>query len=153
MAYSPIAFTAANYRDYKFNWLKAYEPGTTTPKSMATDSTGSTLVAKLSLNIDGFIVTAGAALVIPHIAGAYDLWLFPTEALADANDTNNALRLADNITGPAGAGDVGGAILQFDQVISESISISAGSNALSVSPTIANGVIVTVPVNSVYIIL
>jgi len=99
MAYSPIAFTAANYRDYKFNWLKAYEPGTTAPKVMATDSTLGTLIAKAEINIDGFIISAGGALITPYIDGSYDLWLFPTEAEADANDTSSALRLADNITG------------------------------------------------------
>lgn len=99
MAYSPISFIASNYRDYKYQWLKAYEPGTTTPKVMATDSTAATTIAKAQLNINGFIVTAGSALFIPFIDGAYDLWLFPTEAQADANDTSSALRLADNITG------------------------------------------------------
>lgn len=97
MAFSPIAFTAPNYRDYKTEWLKAYEPGTTTPKSMATDSTLNTLIAKAQLNADGFIVSAGQALIIPYIDGAYDLWLFPTEPEADANDTSSALRLADNM--------------------------------------------------------
>ncbi len=102
MSYSPIAFTAINYRDYRNYWVKAYEAGTTTPKSMALDSGGSTLVAKLEINKDGFLVSAGAALVIPYINGTYDLWMFPTEAEADANDTANALRLADGITGVNG---------------------------------------------------
>ena len=31
--------------------------------------------------------------------GAYDLWLIPTKAEADANDTSNAERLSDDITG------------------------------------------------------
>ena len=103
MAYSPIAFTAANYRDYKFNWLKAYEPGTTTPKVMATDSTLGTLIAKAEINIDGFIISAGGALITPYIDGSYDLYVFPTGAEADANDTSSALRLADNITGSSEA--------------------------------------------------
>lgn len=97
MAFSAIAFIAPNYRDFKTYWLKAYEPGTTTPKSMALDSGGAVTVAKLQLNADGFLVSAGDALVIPYIEGPYDLWLFPTEAEADANDTINAERLADNI--------------------------------------------------------
>ena len=101
MAYSPIAFTAANYRDYKFNWVKAYEPGTTTPKVMATDSTLSIFIAKAEVNIDGFIISAGGALITPYVDGTYDLYMFPTEAEADANDTSSALRLADNITGAA----------------------------------------------------
>ena len=98
MAYAPIAFTAPNYRDNANEWIKAYEPGTTTPKVMALESNGGTQVAKLQLNADGFIVSAGAALVIPHLSGSYDLWLFPTEAEADANDTSDAIRLADNIS-------------------------------------------------------
>ena len=101
MAYSPIAFTAPNYRDYNNDWLKAYEPGTTTPKVMALEANGGTPVAMLQLNADGFIVSAGNALVIPYINGAYDLWLFPTSTAAAANDTSNAVRLADNITGVA----------------------------------------------------
>ena len=103
MAFSPIAFIAPNYRDFKNYWLKAYEPGTTTPKSMATDSTLSVFIAKAELNKDGFIESAGGALLIPYIENTYDLWLFPTEAEADANDTVNAERLADNITGVNGA--------------------------------------------------
>jgi len=98
MALSPIAFISPNFRDFKNYWLKAYEPGTTTPKTMALDSAGVVTVAKLELNKDGFLESAGGALVIPYIDGAYDLWLFPTEAEADANDTVNAERLADNIT-------------------------------------------------------
>ena len=97
MAFSLIAFIAPNYRDNKNEWLKAYEPGTTTPKAMALDSGGVTQVAKLQLNADGFLVSAGDALVIPYIDGSYDLWLFPTEAEADANNTTNAIRLADDI--------------------------------------------------------
>jgi len=98
MAYSPISFTASNYRDYANYWLKAYAPGTTTPKVMSLDANGLVLVAKLQINADGFIVSASASLVTPHIDSFYDLWLFPTEAEADANDTSNALRLADNLT-------------------------------------------------------
>lgn len=99
MALSPIAFIAVNYRDFKDYWLKAYEPGTTTPKSMALDDKGDVTVAKLELNADGFLKSAGGALVIPYIEGSYDAWLFPTEAEADANDTVNAKRVADDITG------------------------------------------------------
>jgi hypothetical protein len=98
MALSPIAFTIPNYRDYKNYWLKAYIPATTTPKVMALDKDGVTTVAKLQLNKDGFPESAGGALVIPYIDGSYDLYAFPTEAEADANDTSNALRFADDIS-------------------------------------------------------
>jgi len=103
MSFSPIAFTIPNYRDYSDWWLKAYEPGTTTPKNIALDSDGSTLVAKVQLNSDGFTVSAGSAFIIPFVSGSYDLWLFPTESEADANDTANALQFADNISGPVTA--------------------------------------------------
>lgn len=103
MAYSPIAHVAVNYRDYANNWIKAYSVGTTTPKAMALESNGGTHVAKLEINVDGFIVSAGGALVIPYINDNYDLWLFPTEAEADANDTSNALRIADGSQGETGS--------------------------------------------------
>lgn len=104
MAYAPIAFVAPNYRDYKTDWLKAFEPGTTTPKTISLNADGSTLVLKAQLNADGFPVSAGGAIVIPYISGSYDLWLFPTEAEADASDTTNALRLADNIAADGSGG-------------------------------------------------
>ena len=97
MAYFPIAFIAPNYRDYNNYWLKAYDPGTTTPKVMALDSAAGTTVVKLQVNADGFLKSSGGALVIPYIDGSYDAWLFPTEAEADSNTTTNALRVADNI--------------------------------------------------------
>ena len=97
MAFASIASIAPNYRDFKNDWLKAYEPGTTTPKVMALDSEGATLVIKVQLNADGFIESAGGAIVTPYIDGHYDMWLFPTEPEADANDTTNAVRVADNL--------------------------------------------------------
>ena len=66
---------------------------------MAIDSFGAVIISELELNADGVIESAGCALVIPYVDGAYDLWIFPTEAEADVNDTSNAERLADNITG------------------------------------------------------
>ena len=110
MSYSPIAFTAVNYKDYKFNWLKAYESGTTTPKSMATDPTLGTLIAKAQISVDGFIISASGALITPLIDDSYDLWLFPTEAAADANDTSSALRFANDATGVAALVDAAVAI-------------------------------------------
>jgi hypothetical protein len=97
MAFSAVAFIAPNYRDFKNYWLKAYNPGTTTPKVMALDNNGTVQVAKLQLNANGFIVSAGQALVVPYIDGPYDLWLFPTSTEADANNTSSAKRVADNI--------------------------------------------------------
>ena len=100
MSYSPISFIASNYRDYGGHWLKAYEAGTTTAIAMSNDADGTTLTAKYELNSDGFIVSSGSTIVIPHIDSAttYDLWLFPTEDAANNNDTSNAIRVADGIT-------------------------------------------------------
>ena len=98
MSYAPIAYTIPQYENYPNYWMKAYEEGTTTPKVMATDAAAGTTVAKFELNPDGFPRTAGGALVIPFIDGFYDLWLFPTAAEADANDTGSAFQIADNIT-------------------------------------------------------
>jgi len=99
MAFSPIAFIAPNFRDFSTYWVKPYIPGTTTPKPFALESDGGTQVAKLEINADGFLKSAGGALVIPYIDGSYDMWMFPSEAEADSNDTSNALRIADDITG------------------------------------------------------
>jgi hypothetical protein len=99
MAYAPVAFIAPYYRKFKNYWLKAYEPGTTTPKTMASDSTGATTFAKLQINNDGFIESSGGAITTPFIDGPYDAYLFPTETEADDNDTTNAERVADNLQG------------------------------------------------------
>jgi len=97
MAFAAIAYTMPQYEDFPNYWMKAFAQGTTDPIVMATDSTGVTTAAKFELNSQGFPITAGNALVIPFINDIYDLWLFPTEAEADANDTTNATQLADNI--------------------------------------------------------
>ena len=99
MAYAPIALTIPQYDkdNLKNNWMKAYSQGTTTPISIATNAAAGTLLAKCELDDQGFPITAGSARFIPHIEGDYDLWLFPTAAEADANDTTNAIQLADNI--------------------------------------------------------
>lgn len=97
MSYSPIAFTAPNYRDYGGYWLKAYEPGTTTPKYMSNDAEGTTLSSKYEVNSDGFFVSSGSTILTPYINDSYDLWLFPTETDANNNDTTNAVRIADGL--------------------------------------------------------
>ncbi len=114
MAFSPIAFTIPEYDRALFSnwWLKPYEPGTTTPKPMATDETGNTQVSRFELNSQGFPQTAGGALVIPFIDGRYDLFLFPTAQEADDNDTTNALMFADNIL----AGASGEIVTKHDSV-------------------------------------
>jgi len=102
MAYAPIQLLSTPLEDYAGYWLKFYDQGTTTPLSMATDSTGGTLIVKAEISSGGavpigFIQTAGSALLNPFVNGDYDGWLFPTAAEADANDTTNAIQVADNL--------------------------------------------------------
>lgn len=100
MAFAPIALTIPQYDGPTLGnyWLKAYNQGTTTPLSMATDATGETLLVKCPLDTQGFPITSAIGpRFIPFINGDYDLWLFPTEAEADANDTTNAIQFADNL--------------------------------------------------------
>ena len=98
MAFTQVAHIAPNYRDFNGYWIKPYNIGTTTPKPMALNSDGTNQVAKLELNADGFIVSSGDALVIPYVSGLFDMWMFPTEAEADANNTTNATRIANSLT-------------------------------------------------------
>ena len=99
MAFSPIALTIPEYDRnlFKLHWLKAFEQGTVIPLAMATDATGLTTASRFQLDTQGFPITAGDARLIPFIDGTYDLWLFPTAAEADANDTSNAIQFADKI--------------------------------------------------------
>lgn len=96
MSYSPIAGIIPQYEDQSTWYLKFYLPTTTTPFSMSIDAAGTTLLAKAQLNINGFPTTDGTTLFIPHVNHSYDLWLFPTAAEADSNDTTNAFRMASN---------------------------------------------------------
>lgn len=104
MAFAPIALTIPQYEDFPNQFLKFYEPGTTTPKLMATDIGGLTTLAKAQLNNSGFPTTDGSTLFIPFVNANYDLFLFPTATEADNNDTSNALRFANNIDNSSTAG-------------------------------------------------
>lgn len=103
MALAPIAlFSNPFVATYNGYFVKAYEQGTTTPLTMAIDSTGVVTVSKAEISSggavpEGFIKTTGDAIFIPYIDGAYDLFLFPTGAEADANDFTNAVQVADNL--------------------------------------------------------
>lgn len=102
MALAPVAYFSDPLEDYPNQFIKFFEQGTTTPLSMATDSTGGTTLAKAEISGGGtvpigFIKTAGDAIFIPWVDGDYDLWIFPTAAEADANDTSNAIQIANDI--------------------------------------------------------
>ena len=96
MSYAPIAAIIPQYDEQTGYFLKFYVPNTTTPASMATDSTGATLLAKCQLDNDGFPTTDGTQLFIPHVNQSYDAYLFPSENEANNNDTVNAKKVAHN---------------------------------------------------------
>jgi len=103
MALAPVSFLSDPIEDFAGYWLKFFLQGTTTPVAMATDATGGTTLARAEISSGGtvpigFIKTAGDVVFIPHLSVAYDAWLFPTAAEADANNTTNATQIADNVS-------------------------------------------------------
>lgn len=132
MAFTPVTGLNPQYDEQDTWWLKFYKPETTTPIAMATSATGETQLAKAQLDVDGFITTDGTQLFIPFVDQSYDAYLFPTEAEADANDTINAKRIAENIN-PFGLG--------FEQEVNYyPFTITAGQTSLTV-PDAPNGLI------------
>lgn len=100
MSYLPIQNTVPQYFDVNGDphsgaVLKAYEEGTSTPISFATDKTGGTLVSSIALNASGYSEVSGAV-VIPHTNQNYKLSLYPTQTAADAN--SSAIWTVDNIS-------------------------------------------------------
>lgn len=75
--------------------LKAYEAGGTssavTTYKSASDGTGGTT---FTLNSRGE-PESGGAVFAPHYAESVDVWIFPTQAEADSNDTTNAIQVID----------------------------------------------------------
>lgn len=124
MAWSPISLAVPQYVDsngtpYSGAVLKAYAAGTSTPISMATDSTGGTTVGSVALNASGYPAVSGNV-IIPHVSANYKLALYPTQAAADAN--SGALWSVDNLA-PVGvfatlvnlAASTGAALIGFIQ--------------------------------------
>ena len=134
-AYAPVSNIISQYDEQDGWFLKFYKPSTTTPISMSIDSTGNTLLAKCELDVDGFPTTDGTQLFIPFLDQNYDAYLFPTAAEADANDTINAKRVAQNIN-PFGDG--------FEQEVNYlSFAVSASQVLLNV-PDAPNGLILVI---------
>jgi len=135
MAYAPIAGIIPQYDEQDGWYLKFYKPETTTPIAMSIDSSGDTTLAKAELDVDGFPTTDGNTLFIPFINQTYDAFLFPTAAEADANDTINALRVAESIN-PFGDG--------FEQNVNYlSFSVTSGQVLLNV-PAAPNGLVLVI---------
>lgn len=81
-------------------WLKLYDSGTTTPYSMATDSTGGTRLAKCKVSAEGYFLTNpldDTTVFIPHVDQDYRIVLYRNETDADNNTTANAAFNVDGI--------------------------------------------------------
>lgn len=98
MSYNPISgYTIQTIKsngqvasDY---YLKFYEANTTTPLSMATDSSGGTLLVKAKLNDNGMPISNpldDSTVFIPHLNARYRLVIYLNETDADADDTASA---------------------------------------------------------------
>lgn len=97
--YYPIAYTVPQYMDengdpYSGAVLKAYRAGTTTNIVFSTDSAGSTTATSIALNSSGYPAIS-SNILIPFIAEAFKLMLYPTQAAADAN--TGAIWSVDNV--------------------------------------------------------
>ena len=99
MSYQPVSGIVPQYStdDNELAngyYLKFYEANTTTPLSMATDSSGATLLVKCKLSSAGFPISNpldNSTVFIPHVNANYRLVIYPTEADANANNTASAL--------------------------------------------------------------
>lgn len=99
MAYAPIMKVLVPITDtsgdpYSGAVLKAYQDGTSTVLSMATDYTGGTTASSIALDSSGYPSVSGN-IVIPHVDQDYKLSLYPTQTDADAN--TNAIWTIDTL--------------------------------------------------------
>ena len=84
-------------------YLKFYSAGTTSPTSMATNSTGSTTLAKCEINSSGYPINGSGDVFIPHLSVNYKIVLYKNSTDADSDNTNNADWVVDNVTQSAAA--------------------------------------------------
>lgn len=115
-------------------YLKFYRAGTTTAITMATDSTGDTLLNKCKLNTRGEPISDDAnddSVFIPHLDETYKVAFYSTADDADNNNTDNAVWIVDNISGAFSVGTS----LGYATVVSDTVS---GATALNVEKVFEN---------------
>lgn len=137
MAFSPISHTVPQYHSNgspaSSFVLKAYSSGTLTNISMATDSTGNTTAATITLNAQGYPAVSGTV-VIPYINEKYKLALYATQAAADAD--TSPIWIPDTIP-------ISGDFLSVTQSISTTTSLDSSDDGNHI---IATGTItITLP--------
>ena len=101
MTFTPISGTVPQYQKSNGTlasgyYLKFYAAGTTTPLSMATDSTGGTTLAKCQINSSGYPINGSSDVFIPHISKDYKIVLYKNSTDADADTTANADWVVDS---------------------------------------------------------
>ena len=100
--WAPISNTVPQYYDAGVAasgfYLKFYVAGTTTPTSMATDSTGGTTLAKCQINSEGYPINGSNAVFVPHVDRTYKIILYRNATDADNNTTANAVWEVDSLS-------------------------------------------------------
>jgi len=102
MTWTPISGSVPQYQAADGSlasgyYLKTYSAGTTTPLSMATDSTGGTTLAKAQINTAGYPINGSGDVFIPHVSQSYKIVLYKNATDADNDTTGNADWVVDNI--------------------------------------------------------
>lgn len=90
---------------YSGHVLKAYEPGTTTPISIAIDENGGSPQATLTTNANG-VFEVGGNEVLPYI-DRYHKWALFANATDATNNTNPVLGFFDNVPASGSGGKTG----------------------------------------------
>ena len=108
MTWTPISGSVPQYQAADGTlasgyYLKFYSAGTTSPFSMATDSTGVTTLAKAQINTAGYPVNGSSDVFIPHVSQSYKIVLYKNATDADNDTTANADWVIDNISQSAAA--------------------------------------------------
>lgn len=107
--WAPISNTVPQYYDAGVAasgfYLKFYVAGTTTPTSMATDSTGGTTLAKCQINSEGYPINGSNAVFVPHVDRTYKIILYRNATDADNNTTANAVWEVDSLYPVSTSGD------------------------------------------------
>lgn len=120
MSYQPVSGIVPQYSD-DFNqlasgfYLKFYIANTTTPLSMATDSSGGTLLVKAKLNPDGLPISNpldNDTVFIPHVNQSYRLVIYRNETDANNDDTASAFLNVPSLE-PLAPGSVSGGVIPY----------------------------------------
>jgi len=114
--------------------FKFYEPGTVTPLTVATDSTGGTTTTDFLLDSQGR-TTLSSVIVIPHVNQTYKVLLYLNQTDADADDTGSAVYSQDNITIPAGDS----IISNRNRIVNGGCNVQDGSSVASITTSYQAG--------------